>query len=431
MNPFSSIVDYVKSIISIGVGPNDEPHDRIIVQVINLIFVLGVVSVFIDGTSRAFAGYSDIRDYYSIVIFFGVCALGLYLNYRNKYDFATAIATIGFASLFFFNVQYYELTDSKAELIFLSLAVTAPLAFRKRWVGIAAFIYIATLLGLILWTMNDYANFSLIFNVMLIATGMVITTGGLIRHLRRSAEELKIKNKKLQVQNYEQEELIVQIKLKTEMLGILAHDLKGPAASFNLLSKKVSLLLRKERYEELEELEAYFELAGDKIYHDIDRLLNWTIAQKENIIIRAIECSPFQLVENITESLSLQFKDKTVSFVNEISKDLIITTDSHILEIIIKNLLNNASQQVNDGESVRIAYSELNHSGSIFIHNPGASISREVVEQAKAGKYRKSKNGHGLGLGICFSLIPFLKGNISFDTTTNPGTTAVVSLPLK
>jgi len=432
MNPFISIINFIKSILNIGVDQDQEPHHRIIIQVINLIFTI-VLLVVLLGFINGFAATGNLVIYLGNIGFLLVCVFGLYLNHRKEYDGATTLATVGTTTVMFFNVFYHEIDGSRADMIFLPLAVAAPLAFRKRWMGIAAFIYIATLLAVILWNANmrNIGNFSAVYTTLLIAGGMVISTATIIKHLERSAIELRQNNQQLKAQNKKQEELLLQNKLKTELLGILSHDLKGPAAAFNQLSKKVAYLLRKERYADIEKFGASFEVAGDKIFQDIDRLLNWTISQKENIVIRDNEFIPYTLVQRLTENIAFQLKDKNVVFKNNLPEDFPITTDSHLLEIILKNILNNAATHIEDGEQVSITHTVLDNTISISIHNPGAPIDKATVEQAKAGKYRKSAHSQGLGLGICFSLIQFIEGTISFDTESKPGTTAVVALPIK
>lgn len=434
MNPITLIRNFFNQIINIGVSSGDEPHLRIIIQVVNLILFIGFTSSGIALISMVLGPVGSYGYYPHITtfLFFLICAFGLYLNYHKYYDGATAFATVGIASMLFFNLLYFEFhNEHRADLVFLPIAVAAPLAFRKKWIGAASFFYIFLLLAIVLWT-NDYkTSISTIYYVFLITIGMVTTTLMIIRELSNFAKELGIKNEELLKQNKKQEELIHQNNLKTELLGILAHDLKGPAASFNILSKKVAFLLRKERYNELEKLGVFYEEAGDKIYREIDRLLNWTIAQKENIVIRESEFSPSELVDKIIDNLNLQFKDKVIVFENNVPKPFILTSDPSILEIIFKNLLKNAASHTKDGECITITDVVLENSFSIKIYNPGKAIPSTIVEQAKAGKYQKSQNGHGLGLGICFSLIQFLEGEISFDTKSNPGTTAVISLPIK
>jgi len=426
--PITLIQYFFNSIINIGASADEEPHKRLIIQVVNLILAFGLMS---DLTAFAF-------NFTAKPFMFLICSLGLCLNYYKYYDGATAVATVGLASLLFFNVMYYEFSNEHtADLIFLPIAVAAPLTFRNRWIGAASFLYIFSLLAIILWT-NDQKisgfrktsiyNIAIIF---IISTGMILTTVLIFRLLSKSANDLRIKNNELQEQNKKQMELIHQNNLRTELLGILSHDLKGPAAAFNLLSKKVAFLLKKEEYTRLEELGDYFEVAGDKIYHDIDRLLNWTIAQKKNIVIREMECFPSQLIEQLIESIGYQLKDKSITFENQVSKKMTVVTDNHILEIIIKNLLNNAANHIKNGNQITITSSVLKETISILIHNPGEGIDKSIVDQAKEGKYRKSKTGHGLGLGICFSLIQFLNGTIRFDTVSKSGTTAIVTLPFK
>jgi len=154
-----------------------------------------------------------------------------------------------------------------------------------------------------------------------------------------------------------------------------------------------------------------------------------TIAQKSDIVIRIEELSPRRLINRITESLIYQVSEKEVSFVNSIPATIVINTDKHILEIILKNLLINAANHSEDNSQVVIIYSESEKYYIISINNQGSAIDMNIVKQAKVGRYRKSKEGHGLGLGICFSLIKFLDGAIEFESGNLTGTTAMIKLP--
>lgn len=431
MKVITSTINFIKFLLNGGVTQGQEPHHRIVIQIINLICIIGILLSLVTVVVLFIGGFRNFFSYHSSILYSSLCAIAWYLNYRKYYDGATAMTTIVLASYMFFNVYYFEIDSSNAELLFFPLAIAAPLAFRRKWVGIIGFIYIVFLLGIIIWSRDSITSFITLFNIMLIASGVVISTSSIIRHLSISARELKKTNEKLKEQNKQQEELIIQNNLKTELLGILAHDLKGPASSFNQLSKKVAFLMKKGRIDELEKHGEYFELAGERIYREIDRLLNWTIAQKEKIVIRDIEFLPYDLIQRIVNNLEFQFKKKAIQFKNNIPQNFVLTADWHILEIILKNLLNNSANHIQEGECVTITSLAEPNFVAIIIHNPGSAIDNEVVEQAKAGRYRKSKNGHGLGLGICFSLIQFLEGTLSFDTTSKSGTVAVVKLPVK
>ena len=54
----------------------------------------------------------------------------------------------------------------------------------------------------------------------------------------------------------------------------------------------------------------------------------------------------------------------------------------------------------------------------------------KIVEIAKSGGFQRSKRGHGLGIGICFSLIGILGGSLTYESSDETGTTATLSLPI-
>jgi len=431
MKSFKIILFFIKSILNIGINKGEEPHYQLLIRIINLILILGIITALINNVSRFLLTNDDFHEYFGAIVILLVCVFGLYLNHKKYYDGASAVATIGLTSLFVFNAYLYDISTARADLIFLPLSVTAPLTFRRRWLGIVVFIYISILLGVLIQNTGNPIHPSNLYIVFMVSGGMVLSTQSIIRHLGKSAEELKLKNRILLEQNRLQEELIRQNKLRQELLGVLCHDLKGPTTAFNKLSNKVSYLLKKERYNDLERLGDYFEQAGNKIFNDIDRLLNWTISQKENIITRNETFSLLELTHKITKSLLFQFDEKNVVFHNQIPDNLIINSDPHILEIILKNLLVNAAKYTENGVPVTITHKRQNNIDYAVIYNSGEAIDATIVEQAKAGQYRKSKYGHGLGLGICYSLIKFIGGAITFDTAKNTGTTVILEIPYK
>lgn len=435
-HPGMPFIESIKSaflkILNIGINEEQDAINKIYKQIVNMICVWAII--------MPIYGSVMIHIHWDPSLMFGLigtlittilAGIGLYLNSINKFEITNYIILLVFPTIQFLITDPHAINPSGQEYTLVPLALVTPFLIRNKWVSFGIMAYILTLLGILTSARRIDIGYMEVINVILILTAGIVGIIAIINHLTAIAQQFKEYNIELKEKNAKQAELIIQNNLKTELLGILSHDLKGPAAAFNQLSKKVSFLLKKERYDELEEFGEYFEVAGDKIFHDIDRLLNWTIAQKENIIIRGSELKLYQLIQRICQSLNFQVKDKSVVFDNEIPKDCKLVTDGHLLEIILKNLLINAANNVENEETVSIVFSSNDTTISIHISNPGTPIDMSIVEQARAGRYRKSKKGHGLGLGICFSLIKFLKGQINFDSGVAQGTIATVILPVK
>jgi len=268
-----------------------------------------------------------------------------------------------------------------------------------------------------------------LFNVVVVLVVLVIGIHIILNHFRKYAKNMGDQNVKLSQQNKELQNLIEQNDHKTELLAILSHDLKGPAASFDDLSKKVAFMIKNKRFDDLQEFGDYMEVAGDKIFRNIDRLLNWAISQKKEIITQVDTISPYELVNEVSQKLELLNPNKKIHFDNHIPESILLKTDVRILEIILHNLLSNALNNSPEEESVIIRSESSETEFVTAMTNQGPAMDMNIVNLAKEGKFHKSKRGHGLGLGICFSLIKFLKGNISYESNGSLGTTVKVSIP--
>lgn len=331
----------------------------------------------------------------------------------------------------FISMMYMGNASSGIVLTIFPLIFAVPFVNRDLGLRVINTLYI---IFLSLYPIKEilYAiEFSLIFNVVVGLTGMMIGFYLVFDHFEKNAKRLKGQNDKLKFQNSKLETLINQNNHKTELLGILSHNLKGPAASFDQLSKKVAFLIKNERFEDLQAFGEYFESTGDKIFQDIDRLLNWTMSQKNDIIITNVKLSPFKLVSAIKKKLELHNSHRNIRINVFIPIELEIKSDNQILEIILNNLLSNAVNNTQGKEEVTVRSSHTQSELILSISNDGPRIDMKIVEQAKSGKYQKSSTGHGLGIGICFSLIKFLEGNIMYTIDESNGTTVKVILPLR
>lgn len=432
MNLLKTIRGSFYSLLNIGIDAEHDTVGKIYIQIANTFCMCGIIMPLIGVAAQVNGEYpSNLYAAIGASIISILSSIALYFNSTKQYNKANYIILLGLSTAQFSHIKLFEVIPSGSEYTFLPMAMLAPFLIKNKWISLSIMSYILALFIITINGRNHSFNVSIVFNIVMVLAGVMISLYAVINHLTAIAYEFKGYNIQLKKQNKKQEELITQNNLKTELLGILSHDLKGPANAFNKLSKKVSFLLKEENYDELEEFGTYFEHAGDKIFKEIDRLLNWTIAQKKNIIIHETELFIHRLIQGICEGLSYQVKDKSVIFENKISNDFKITTDGHLLEIILKNLITNAANHIDHNEKVSMAMTADGEKVHIHIANPGKPISMDIVEQAKAGRYRKSEHGYGLGLGICFSLIEFLQGSIDFTSRSEQGTTATVTLPIK
>ena len=139
-------------------------------------------------------------------------------------------------------------------------------------------------------------------------------------------------------------------------------------------------------------------------------------------------------VSNILSHLSALYKKHDVArgkIINPpiINGDTIIYTDQTILSRILSNLIKNALEASEPGQTITISYKKNQEGISFSVHNE-----TEIPENIKLQIFNRSfstKGGEGRGLGtysVKLLTERYLKGKIFFRSTKEEGTTFTIKL---
>ena len=111
-----------------------------------------------------------------------------------------------------------------------------------------------------------------------------------------------------------------------------------------------------------------------------------------------------------------------------------IVSDPGRLQQIFLNLIGNAFQATEDGDSVKIAVTHSHPNGvGIEISDTGCGIPREHLQRIFEPFFttKGERHGTGLGLSITYNLIQKLGGTIDVKSEVGVGTTFRVVLPVR
>lgn len=112
-------------------------------------------------------------------------------------------------------------------------------------------------------------------------------------------------------------------------------------------------------------------------------------------------------------------------------------TDQNLLRMIVTNLYSNAVKYTREEGTIHLGFGRKNDNIIITVADNGMGIPAEDQDSIFSKLFRASNavrdvpDGTGLGLYIVHEAVVVLKGNISFTTTENIGTTFEVVLPLE
>ncbi|MBZ4664291.1 MAG: integral rane sensor signal transduction histidine kinase [Caloramator sp.] len=123
-------------------------------------------------------------------------------------------------------------------------------------------------------------------------------------------------------------------------------------------------------------------------------------------------------------------ENKIFSVIKE-NKNVFIEADENRLKQVFMNLLDNAFNFTNAGDSVIIKVKEIDEEVVIIVEDTGLGISKEdlphVFEKFYKGRGSRSKNG--IGLSVCKDIVEKMKGSIKIESEENKGTRVYLAFP--
>ena len=259
----------------------------------------------------------------------------------------------------------------------------------------------------------------------------------MVGSLRKNIKSLDERNKELDKLNEE----LAGMKLKTEFLHIINHQLRTPVSALRGYLE----LWRDDKFEKFSpERQAEMKLnilsASDQLASIVNGIVDALELESEGkkIVLELSDINLFSLTNEIYKTDFIhQFKEKKIEFSLEGDSDLSIKSDRKYLESIISNLLDNSVKYTHAGKvSVSIEKKEKN--AIIRVSDTGIGLTEEdkirlfqkFVRSEEAIKI--SPGGSGLGLYIAKKMVDLLHGKISVESSgRDKGTSFIVTLPTK
>ncbi|UJP66386.1 sensor histidine kinase [Mongoliitalea daihaiensis] len=225
---------------------------------------------------------------------------------------------------------------------------------------------------------------------------------------------------------------------KSKLLGILAHDLRGPIKSTGQIIELV-----KNNALNQQEQELIFQKLEQQ-YKEIDQTLNATLefvlaelgSDKSHKTIDA--SSPVFLIESLVSAFSVRLTEKNIEV--KVSTEGIDSSEELILEmneleVIIRNLLDNSIKYSPVAGKIFIRLIKTNQTIRWEIQDQGNGMDAETGSKLFQFKVvsmagTSDEKGVGLGMYLCKSLADKIGAKLSFTSAPGKGTTFVLEKPL-
>ncbi|MCZ8537829.1 HAMP domain-containing histidine kinase [Paenisporosarcina quisquiliarum] len=288
--------------------------------------------------------------------------------------------------------------------------------------------------------------FSLVFNVLLITltfsyvvlidqgdnyshitmdlTGNIINFIGsqIIIYLIFYISSDRIKKQQLYYEELQQSE---RLKTTGQLAAAVAHEIRNP-----LTVVKGFLQFYENDSSVSKDVKDNFSMMIDELNtaeHVISQFLTTAKPDKDQKMETVDVRKALQSVADLLMSYGVFHQNNIELLVEE--KIYIAANPIEFKQLLI-NLVKNAIEVSNKGDSVLIVAERKKREIEIRVVDTGFGMSAEVLKSLGSPFYSLKSKGTGLGLMICFNIVEKYNGTIHFESVEGKGTTVIVRFPV-
>ena len=207
-----------------------------------------------------------------------------------------------------------------------------------------------------------------------------------------------------------------------EFTSMIVHEIRNPLTTVHMGLTALKNLDLGER--DRMRLSLALEEEG-RLKQLLDEILQYAKPQ----ILETTRCDLNLLIQETVDTLSQQpHITERVLQVNLVASAVYVACDRDKLKQVLINLISNACEAIQPGESVTIS---LMPQGCLTVHNGGDPIPPETLARLTQPFFSTKSAGNGLGLAIVKRIVDAHQGSLTFTSTVETGTIATVTLPLE
>ncbi len=263
-----------------------------------------------------------------------------------------------------------------------------------------------------------------------VAFGVVILLLALIAFIAyRTGAQRKALNVRLHAANDELGRLNT---VKDRMISVVSHDFRTPLANVRMM-----LEMQQNAYLEPGELETWMASLNQQLkvsYDALEGLLNWARTQLQATAVVKEQVDLHALVRQIALQCEEDLRRKTLTLENTVQPEWFVYADPGQLEIVIRNLINNAIKFSYDRGTIRVYATADEGTVSLHVEDKGIGMSDAELETLfqpdKVSTRKGTRNEKGIGIGLIISreMIQANGGDIFARSAEGEGSTFTVVL---
>jgi signal transduction histidine kinase len=252
------------------------------------------------------------------------------------------------------------------------------------------------------------------------------------RQIHQSHTLLKEKNNTIEAQKAELSDLN---QTKDKFFSIVAHDLRSPLFSLKTFSELLNDQIDELSKEEILMMGKQLHLSVDNTIKMVDNLIQWANLQMKRYEFNPSTIPLSELLRELCNLYKTIGREKEIRLVCTVPDDVVVFGDKNQLELIFRNLINNALKFTNPGGEVQLHAKFIgNEQVKITVSDTGIGIRTDDISELFAPSRKKSEpgtkgeKGTGMGLMLVKEFISINNGSISVESECGKGSIFTVIL---
>lgn len=237
-------------------------------------------------------------------------------------------------------------------------------------------------------------------------------------------------NEKIDEQNEHLEKLNT---VKNKLLSIISHDFRSP---LNSLQSMVELI--GDGTLTTADIQQMSKLMSEKLgvtVQLVENMLHWAKSQMDGTMLNAEHFDLQKVVEENVRLAKGHADTKRVQISAQVAKPAIAFADKATVDIVIRNLMNNAIKFSRAGDHLSLSVVDHEKFVKVTVQDTGTGIPAEKQSKLFDGVTgfttpgTSNEKGTGLGLPLCKELVEKNGGTIWFESEPGKGSSFMFTIP--
>lgn len=218
-------------------------------------------------------------------------------------------------------------------------------------------------------------------------------------------------------------------RMKSSFIANMSHEIRTP---LNAILGFSSLMITTQDKKEAEEYHNIIEQNSTLLLNIVNDVLSLSKIESKQMEFSMMKIDVYEMLNYLSETVKVKINPAVTMTFDNPRLNIEIESDIDRLTQVLINLLNNALKFTTKGE-IHLGYNLLDNGEKIrfYVKDTGIGMSQEDASRifGMFVKVDNFKQGTGLGLPICESIVRAMNGEIGVDSTLGEGSTFWFIIP--